>query len=141
LEVKFANSLDFWRQSFIKFDISQLPTDIQTANLVLKVKEINRNIQFSFNVSVTTTDWSESRISWNLRPSSRLITGATRQVSQSTVTIDVLPAIQQAIQNRQTTIGFHLWRSVGDTVARMIFHSREAGDSRAPKLYINTNAT
>jgi hypothetical protein len=90
------------RISYIKFNLSSVPNDIQSATLNLRMISSNNNTLLRAE-KVLTDSWTESSVTWNNRPSTSGTAEDTTNISTcssscSWVTFDIT-ALAQAEQN------------------------------------------
>lgn len=92
LVVKDNSDVNFDRMSFLKFDLSDIPTNVGTAKIKLKVKSTTAGAQHSMNF-VSDDSWTETGITWNNKP-----------VTISVVSTEFVPAVDEWIEFDVTSI-------------------------------------
>lgn len=138
LSVKYAASEDVLRESFLRFDLSSLPSDLQVSNatMVLTVSTIDRNNDFTFNLErVSDNSWQEASITYNSKPTTtQFVKNVLRPQGVNLLRIDVTQQVQQSMAQKK--ISFWLRKESGSD-ERLEFYSKEAaGISTRPRLEI-----
>jgi len=127
IEVKFCgNCINLYRETFLKFNISQIPTNFISVKLEIGVRQTFTN-PFPFAVEyVANNSWGEMSITWNNKPlSSTPSVNYQWVLGQTTMSIDVTSHVMQARSVGSSILSLKLQRDAGNTVDKLEMYSRE----------------
>ncbi|UXX79406.1 DNRLRE domain-containing protein [Reichenbachiella carrageenanivorans] len=137
LEVKQGSAANYFRKSFLKFDLSaQGLTTINQATLRIYANSVNATTITAFELS---DDWSEHSVTWNSAPSNgSSITSEAVSVENVYYEFDVTDYVQAQVSGDEV-VSVSLW-DAGATNKLVYFNSNEAASNR-PELVIETLTT
>jgi uncharacterized delta-60 repeat protein len=132
------------RESYLRFDLSTLPTD-PAAIIGVKLRVWGRQSATGTGVnvaaySISNTSWSETGITWNNKPAAGATAIQTRTITGTTGTWyewDVTNLVKQARQNGQSLVTLAL-RATNTTDPQALFNSDDA-TSNKPELVAQTS--
>lgn len=136
-----AQGEGFDKQSFLKFDISNISGDIQSATLNLHNFQMNPyDPPVTIDVFATEENWNEATITWNNRP---VVLQQLASVSISDTNLwerfDITDYIRAQHANLQMTVSFAL-RDTSEAEKAVLFYSKEASDKHSFLEIITTDS-
>ena len=142
------NSSDWQRHLLIQFNLSSIPsiTNITQAQLYLYYYDYDKNDTAGRNLSIRriTSNWNESNVTWNNRPtnSSENTSNSIVPSSFSWMTWDVLSDVQDIVQGENENYGWQImdlehWGTFDIPVTK--FKSKETQTNYTPYLKITYN--
>jgi hypothetical protein len=135
---KFSADVAYVREAYMMLDISGVQTG-QTVRLRLfgRLSDTRAPSVTTAITALSTSEWTETTLTWNNRPAAEPDTWGTVDVSGTTGTwyeIDITPHVQALRAAGQTAVGIALKGTV-DTLPYVTFGARESAN--APRLVIS----
>ncbi|MBC9794663.1 polysaccharide lyase family 8 super-sandwich domain-containing protein [Sinomicrobium weinanense] len=135
------DSESYTRETYLKFDLSQIEGDIVDAQLSMSLIGANTDVNLtSWDVKAIGDDsWDESTLTWNGKPALGALLTSEQGISGGTMTWNVT---QQTIQEHQDdkSLSLHLSSTYPGAKTDATFYSKEASDpGLRPKLTIRVD--
>jgi hypothetical protein len=130
----------YWRESFIKFDCSRLPS-VATAQLIFTARTSDPDGGTAFRIhQMDDVSWQESVLTWNNRPTmgSPIGRGVVKVGPKQKIVFDVTEYVRAAQKAHLGTIAFGVTQDeqvAYDNHGRVEIDSREAG-ATGPQLVV-----
>ncbi|MEZ0608868.1 polysaccharide lyase family 8 super-sandwich domain-containing protein [Fibrella sp. WM1] len=140
LVVKGDNSVNYERETFLKFDVSGINTSITSAKLRMSIKSTNVNVSTArWQLAYVPTDtWTETGLTWSNKPASTSMASTQLGVSSGYVEWDIKGILQQELASGNNQLSLRLINTVSNAQGDVAFYSREATTAiDRPTLVIN----
>jgi|GEM_PF-1350063 len=113
------------RETFVKFDISALATDLPNAKLVISVIARNTVAPTHYLIKCLSS-WTETGVIWNNRPATvGSVLANWVPILNTDVVVDVTSAIQAARLAGETEISFKVYSTTSNSTSNADYASRE----------------
>ncbi len=130
------------KESYIKFDLSNVPPDTTINSAVLTLTIYTKNISGE-SVSITchkvTGSWSESTIKWSIKPSydSTPLDDTTVSSASTSVSFNIKTTVQDWVNNPSTNYGIVIVNKPDGGQSEITFWRRIGDEAKRPKLTVS----